>query len=89
MRRPYYSARRRAVMAKGDDIVHLKVFERDDWTCHICKRKIDRWLRGDAWMRATIDHVVPICKGGTHTYDNCAAAHWLCNMKKGDKLMSR
>lgn len=87
MKRPYYSARRRAVMAKGDNIIHVQVFDRDGWICYLCNQKIDKSLRGDSWMRATIDHIIPICKGGTHTYDNCAAAHWLCNMEKGDKLI--
>lgn len=73
-------------MRRGDLIKHLDIFERDEWICHICNTLIDRTLRGDAWMRATLDHVIPLSKGGTHTYDNVAAAHWKCNMDKGDRL---
>lgn len=73
-------------MAKGDKIDHLLVFERDEWICHICKKIINRHLRGDHWWRATLDHIIPLSKNGTHTYDNVAAAHWFCNMQKGDKL---
>lgn len=73
-------------MARGEDINHLLVFERDEWICHICKTLIDRRLRGDAWMRATLDHVIPISKGGSHTYDNVKAAHYICNQKKGNQL---
>lgn len=73
-------------MLKGDDINHLEVFERDEWICHICKKLIDRTLRGDHWWRATLDHIIPLSKGGTHTYDNVAACHWRCNMVKGNKL---
>lgn len=73
-------------MREGEDIDHLTVFERDEWMCYLCDQKIDRNLRGDAWMRVTLDHVIPLCRGGTHTYDNVKAAHWLCNMQKGDKL---
>jgi 5-methylcytosine-specific restriction endonuclease McrA len=73
-------------MAKGDDIDHLAVFERDEWMCGICHAKIDRRLRGDNWWRATLDHITPLCKGGTHTYDNVQAAHWHCNMSKGGRL---
>jgi len=86
VKRKYYSAKRRAIMAKGDDIIHLVVFERDEWICHICNRLINKHLRGDHWWRATLDHVIPICKGGTHTYENVRAAHWRCNMLKGDGL---
>jgi 5-methylcytosine-specific restriction endonuclease McrA len=70
-------------MLRGDDIVHVQVFERDNWICHLCCQPIDRRLRGDAWMRATIDHIIPIALGGDHTYENTKAAHWICNMKKG------
>jgi 5-methylcytosine-specific restriction endonuclease McrA len=73
-------------MLRGDDIVHLEVFERDNWICHLCTQQIDPRLRGDAWMRATIDHVIPLCRGGSHTWDNVKAAHWKCNMQKGDQL---
>jgi 5-methylcytosine-specific restriction endonuclease McrA len=83
LRKGYYSPKRRAIMMQGDDIDHLVVFERDEWICHICNKLIDRFLRGDAWMRATLDHVVPLALGGTHTWDNVAAAHWFCNMQKG------
>lgn len=88
LKKGYYSPKRRAIMLNGEDIIHLEVFERDEWICHLCNGKIDRNLRGDAWMRATLDHVVPLCKGGTHTYDNVKASHWRCNMEKGDRLTS-
>lgn len=73
-------------MSRGDNIVHLDIFERDEWICHICNTLVDRNLRGDAWMRATLDHVIPLSKGGTHTFDNVKTSHWRCNMLKGDKL---
>lgn len=73
-------------MQKGEKILHLDIFERDEWICHLCNKLIDRHLRGDNWWRATLDHVIPLSRGGTHTYDNVAAAHWYCNMKKGNQL---
>lgn len=33
----------------------------------------------------TIDHIVPVSKGGLTTIDNCQLAHSDCNVKKGDK----
>lgn len=73
-------------MRRGDNIRHLDIFERDEWICGLCSTLIDRHLRGDSWMRATLDHIVPLSKGGTHTFDNVQAAHWRCNMAKGDRL---
>ena len=86
LKKGYYSRKRRAIMLAGDDIDHLTVFERDEWICNICHKLIDRTLRGDNWWRATLDHIIPLCKGGTHTWDNVAAAHWKCNMDKSDRL---
>jgi 5-methylcytosine-specific restriction endonuclease McrA len=34
----------------------------------------------------TLDHVIPLSKGGTDTMDNLRPAHWLCNIKKSNKL---
>lgn len=32
-----------------------------------------------------VDHIVPISRGGSHTYDNLQAAHANCNRKKWAK----
>ncbi|OQW46102.1 MAG: hypothetical protein A4S09_16845 [Proteobacteria bacterium SG_bin7] len=34
----------------------------------------------------TIDHVVPISKGGRHEWDNVVAACGQCNNRKGNKM---
>jgi 5-methylcytosine-specific restriction endonuclease McrA len=36
----------------------------------------------------TIDHVIPISKGGDTSYDNCITACYSCNNKKNNKLLS-
>ena len=33
----------------------------------------------------TIDHIIPLSKGGTHTWDNVQLAHNSCNSRKGVK----
>lgn len=33
----------------------------------------------------TLDHTVPICRGGTDADDNLVLAHWLCNVQKRDR----
>lgn len=37
---------------------------------------------------ATIDHIIPLSKGGTHTYNNVQLAHYICNSKKSDKILA-
>lgn len=38
---------------------------------------------------AHIDHIVPLSKGGTHTYNNLQFTHARCNLVKGAKLLSK
>jgi 5-methylcytosine-specific restriction endonuclease McrA len=91
----YYSAKRRAIYAAGEDIDHLTVFERDEWTCGICNKPIDRKLRKPNPMCATIDHIVEICEAlrqgwaveKIHTYANVQASHMQCNLDKSQQVM--
>lgn len=52
------------------------VISRDKGTCQYC----------GANSNLTIDHVVPVSKGGKSTFENCVAACQDCNSKKGNKL---
>lgn len=67
-----------------EPINRRRVYQRDGWTCGICGDSIDpeaKWP--DTWC-ASLDHVVPMSKGGSHTYDNVQAAHHWCNTMKRD-----
>lgn len=57
--------------------------------CYICGKEINTRLKfPDPWSM-TIDHIVPIKKGGHPSdSDNLAVAHFRCNRLKSDKLMS-
>ena len=35
----------------------------------------------------SIDHVIPLSKGGTHSWDNVKLAHFSCNSAKGASLV--
>ena len=86
IRKNYYSPKRRAIYAKGDKIDHLAVFEACNWVCFLCKQTIDRRLRHPHLMAATLEHIVPLSRGGTHTWDNVTASHAKCNFARGDQL---
>lgn len=53
-----------------------RVAERDGWKCAICGAGVTR----DTW---SLDHVIPLSKGGPHTYSNVVLAHRDCNSKRG------
>ena len=53
--------------------------------CAICGRPVDKSLRFPDPMSPTVDHIVPLAKGG-HPSDleNLQLAHWICNRLKSD-----
>lgn len=71
--------RSRMASARVEYVDRLKVFERDGWVCGICKRPVSR-------DDVSIDHIIPIARGGDHTYENCQTAHLACNISKGAKM---
>lgn len=75
----------RKLGATVDEIDRQTVFERDGWTCGICGGSIDPELRWPDRMSAQVDHVVPLAKGGDHSWENVQAAHFSCNAKKKDQ----
>lgn len=75
------------------DICIEKLFERDRGVCYLCGNICD-WNDGE-WKEGTfiagdnypsIDHVFPISKGGTHTWNNIKLACRRCNTRKRDQI---
>ena len=63
-----------------------KVFERDNWMCGICFAPVDRDTVAPDPLSASLDHRIPLSKGGNHVWDNVRCAHFGCNSIKSDKL---
>ena len=76
--------RARKLAAFVEDVGRIDVLERDGWVCHICGEPIDKELEFPHRLYGTLDHVVPLSKGGLHCSDNVKAAHWICNSLKRD-----
>lgn len=77
-----YRARCRKYGVFYDPAVTLQsIFDRDGGRCEYCDRKVSR-NRSDWRKVATIDHVTPLSRGGTHTFDNVVLACMECNTKK-------
>lgn len=56
--------------------------------CHYCRQPMI-FARGRTYvpLKATLEHVVPISAGGSHTWDNVVLACWRCNLSKGPRLL--
>ena len=87
VRERWHTRRARKRDAFVETVVPRQVFERDNWICHICNKKINRKAVAPQWDSASIDHVIALARGrangGVHSYANCKAAHLRCNIRKG------
>ena len=55
--------------------------------CGICGQPVDMSLKYGDPMAPTIDHIIPVAKGGHPSdIDNLQLAHWICNRQKSDKI---
>lgn len=77
-----YDASRRSGVACAATFAAREVFVRDKWRCGLCGYKIRRKVGWNHPKAATIDHVVPLARGGTHQLANVQAAHRECNVRK-------
>lgn len=86
------NAKRRALIkgAKAERVDVFAVFERDGWRCHLCGGLTIKAKRGSHHPKAPeLDHVVPLSKGGEHSYRNTACAHRACNIAKSDRIVGQ
>lgn len=76
------------------DITVMGLFKRDAGVCYLCGQKCNvedyvirdgNFIAGD-WY-PSIDHVVPLSKGGKHSWSNVKLAHRRCNSIKSDKFV--
>lgn len=68
------------------------LIERDNRICKLCGRVVDEHdyvFVGDVFIAGndypSIDHIVPLSKGGVHQWGNVQLAHRICNSLKRDK----
>lgn len=83
-------ARRRMWMEQAsaaETFAPLDVHTRDEWTCQLCQQPIDPAVAWPDPMSPSVDHIVPLSKGGAHAMINVQSAHLSCNSSKGDRVI--
>lgn len=81
--------RARRIGATVESVSPAEIFERDGWMCRLCDDPIDQLLTYPDQMSASVDHRIPLSRGGAHSKANCQAAHLICNLRKNNKLEVR
>lgn len=56
--------------------------------CGICGDDVDLSLRYPDLMRGSVDHKVPVARGGTSNWSNLQLVHLRCNFRKGARFSS-
>ena len=76
------------------DITLEKLYTRDRGICAICGKTCDYsdyvlkdniFIAGNRYP--SIDHIKPLSKSGSHTWDNIQLVHKQCNSKKSNKTL--
>jgi 5-methylcytosine-specific restriction endonuclease McrA len=65
---------------------HRRIIRRGEPPCAICGLPIDYKAHHLDPLSFTVDHTVPLAKGGADTLDNKQPTHRKCNRDKSDKL---
>lgn len=71
-------------------ITLAKLIKRDGLRCALCGGMCNpndhSYSEYAGATYPSIDHIIPMSKGGGHTWDNVQVAHMICNSLKSDKL---
>lgn len=59
------------------------VYERDGGICCLCDEHVDITIRWPDPLSFSIDHIIPVSKGGADMLNNVQTAHLCCNISKG------
>lgn len=72
------------------DITLEALYRRDSGVCYLCGEKCD-WNDRDLFSvrdkYPTIDHIIPVSRGGLHSWGNIRLAHFKCNVDKSDEII--
>lgn len=72
------------------DITLEALYRRDSGVCYLCGKPCD-WSDKEGFVVGanypSIDHIVPVSRGGLHAWNNVRLAHFRCNVDKSDEII--
>jgi 5-methylcytosine-specific restriction endonuclease McrA len=66
----------------GEAVRPEDIFDRDSWKCQMCHKRVHPSGSGLAIRDATLDHILPVSRGGKHVPSNLQTACRSCNSRK-------
>lgn len=86
--RLYWRKKRAQKRTNRIEYVNEKVvYLRDGWICQICHEKVDKRFKYPNPKSASLDHIMPLSKGGSHAYKNVQLTHLVCNLTKFTSIL--
>lgn len=76
-------ARKRGAFVQPVGIAYVR--RRDKDRCGICHQLVDVNAKAPAPLSPSIDHILPLSRGGSHEPRNVRLAHLICNSRRGAK----
>jgi hypothetical protein len=70
----------------GEPLSVWEIYERDGGRCHICGEHVHDDIKWPDGRAPSVDHVLPITKGGSDEPENLKLAHLRCNISKGNRV---
>lgn len=67
-------------------IWRAQIAERDGWRCGICGGGVGKATRYPDPLYGTLDHIIPVTRGGTNDPSNLRLAHMGCNRSRGNRM---
>jgi 5-methylcytosine-specific restriction endonuclease McrA len=84
------ASHKRRALIKGAEVLDAdidieRLYARDRGVCALCGKRVNKALKWPDLGCATIDHIIPLTKGGPHSWANVALAHHRCNSLKNNR----
>jgi len=85
-RNAHHLRRRRLKDGFKQTVYKSRIWKRDNYKCQICGKKVALKQKAPHPYSPSLDHIIPLSKGGTHEPKNIRLVHFICNSLKSDNV---
>lgn len=66
-------------------VSYKTIYDRDGGNCQLCGKKVSTKHKWPDLLSGSMDHIIPLSKGGPHEESNIQLTHLGCNISKNNK----